>query len=249
MRRWVTIGALILVGLWGPFLYRELTSERVQKKNGAVLADDADQAPAEPQELAAGDEAPAAGGEGADEAKAQVPPPAESEQAPAEPSPAEAPAQAEQVPTGDAPPTPGPAEPGDDKPAPAEGVEGMPEAEAVELPPAPSSTTVFEHVFESEPRDALWAREAEARLLQVMAGAEVPLDTIKSARCQKTVCRLELLWKPEDSTAYSAALTSVRGEFGADLGVKNLGPGENEGEQRIDLYVPRQGYTLADLQR
>jgi hypothetical protein len=104
-------------------------------------------------------------------------------------------------------------------------------------------------VFDSEPRDALWAREAEARLLQVMTGAEVPMDTIKSARCQKTVCRLEVVWKPEDSTVYATALQSVRGEFGADMGVKNLGPGENDGEQRIDVYVPRQGYTLADLQR
>lgn len=245
MRRWLTIGALLLVGLWAPFLYRELTSEPVETKGGAALADDADDALAEAQEPVGGGEAePAAGGDGAEEAKPEAPTPPEAEEVPAQPEQptVEAPATAEQARTAEAP-----VEPGGDSPEGPLGADGLPTAEVLEVPPAPSPMAVYVRVFESEPRDALWAREAEAKLLQVMAGAEVPSETIKSARCQKTVCRLELIWKPADSTAYQTAFTGVRNEFGTDMGVQNLGPGENEGEQRIDLYVPRQGYTLADL--
>jgi hypothetical protein len=248
MRRWVTIGALVLVGAWAPFLYRELTSEEVEKKDAAFAADATDEAPVEAIEPAAGAEAHAAGRGSAEPAEAPAPAEPESPPAVAEPQ-----AQAPEAPGADpsAAPTPTalPADPAVANPVKVE--EGEPEEEAPPPPPdsPASATAVFQRAFDSEPRDALWAREAEARLLQVMTGAAVPIETIKTARCQKTVCRLEVVWKAEDAHAYAAAYKAVREEFGDDLGVHNLGAGEAEGEQRIDLYVPRRGYTLADLSR
>lgn len=247
MRRWLTLGALVLLAAWAPFLYAELTSERVAQKDAPVASDPFDQPTDDPELAVAGGEAQAAApgaddeGEEADEdeqaAEAEATPDdervEESGEAHAVATPESAKA-AEAV----APTTPSaPREEDDDEPAP--------------VPPQGSShaTVVLRRAFESEPRDALWAREAEASLLQIFSGAQVPSSAIHAARCQKTVCKLDLVWSAEYADAYLMAYETVRQRFGNDVGVQPAGSGNYDDEMRLDLYVPRQGYTLADLSR
>jgi hypothetical protein len=251
MRRWAKIGVLVLLGAWAPFLYRELTSEEVEKKGAAAFADDVADEPLEVEEGAGGTRAAAPGGEGAEE-PAEAPAALKPGEEPAEPA-AEEPAEIAE-PSQPAPSAPGEADPiVPPAPVAAPSTEGAPfpapAAPAAPALPMGGATAVFQRAFENEPRDALWAREAEARLVQILTGSQVPIETIKTARCQKTVCKLELSWKAADAAAYTSAYQAVRKEFGDELGVAPMGPGENEGEQRIDMYVPRQGYTIADLSR
>ena len=79
------------------------------------------------------------------------------------------------------------------------------------------------------------------------APAEVPASSIEGVRCQKTVCKLEMTWSTAQADVYTMAYQTVRERFGNDVGVQPSGSGNYDDEMKLDLYVPRKGYTLADL--
>ena len=77
----------------------------------------------------------------------------------------------------------------------------------------------------------------------------MPASALGDVRCQKTVCKLEMTWTSEASDVYMMAFQRVREYFSADLGMQPEGAGNYDDEMKLDLYIPRKGYTLADLDR
>jgi hypothetical protein len=168
-----------------------------------------------------------------------------------EPEPAAAEPVAEQKP---AVPAPGPAADKHDPNAPPEAADtpvDEEEAQDEEAPPPVASgpTTVLKHAFETQPRDALWAADTEARIAAVFRGDDVPGDMLKSASCRKAVCKVEMRWSRDHAAQYVSVFQSVRDQFGGELAVEPVGDLDASGQQPVHLYLMRKGYTAADLSR
>lgn len=255
MRKWLTVGALILVALWGPYLYAELTHAPVETK-GTPTADLDDEDPFADPEPGAEEEAPAA--EAVEDEEPSV---ADNDQA-----------ENDEVAEDEVVPEEEPIIEEDldqvaEAPAAQMGREGEPEGnqegegdEGEDVPPIPMTTALapmigagvhalptLKAAYENETRDALWAGDAEARLLGMLGAAQMPADVIESTHCQKTVCRIELSWNQEFHEAYTKAYDNLRDTFGANIGVAPLDTQADV--ERVAMYVPREGYTLADLQQ
>ncbi|MDH5671344.1 MAG: hypothetical protein OEZ06_04295 [Myxococcales bacterium] len=238
MKRWLAIGGGLLLLAWSPFLYTELTRERVEPKGRDLpaaafdedepepelepadeeeLEGEQEDEPAEPAEQAA-----AAEGEGE---QAAEPEPAEAEQQVAVPEPA---AEAESAAEGD---------------------------EQAERPAAPDirlsgPTGVLKQAFESETRDALWAQGAEAKLGQVLDfhdDEEMPQDFVQGTSCRRTVCRAELRWAREHNDSYVKIYQALGQQYGSEIGVEPVMEADEEDHYQVFLYVLRDGYSAADL--
>lgn len=249
MSRWLTIAGVVLVLFWAPFLYSELTSEPAAKKDRAGVEEDLED-DGEDEELVPIDDGDptAEEPEGEDEEPAEPEPVAEGV-APAEgEAPEMEPQVQEELPSGAAE---------------AEGTEeAEAEAEADEMPAAPSvlsagPTGVLKGAFEVEHRDGFWAPEAEAKIAQLFAHVEAPEGSLESAECRKRVCRVEMAWDQEHATLYTDVYGAIREEFGTEVGVEPVvaapaaaEEGDQEGAkqvQKVVLYLPRKGYSVADI--
>jgi hypothetical protein len=230
MKKWLTIGGVLMLLAWSPFLWKELTSSPAEKK-GRDLPDVA----ADP-EGAAGAAAPA------------EPEPAAEPEGPAEP---EKPAaaidpNAKPAELGAKAAKPEPVQPGE-----AEAADNPDEEDQGEGPPPPVQASgpadVLKDAFDKQTRDALWAKDSEARI-GAMFGGDVPTEMLQNASCRKAVCRLQLRWTRERAEAYVSVYQSLHQQFGPEVGVEPIGePDADDGHQEVDIYVARKGYTLADL--
>jgi hypothetical protein len=63
------------------------------------------------------------------------------------------------------------------------------------------------------------------------------------------VCRVELRWTSANATAYVSAYEAIQKLLGGEVGVEAVGEPSEQGEQQVNLYLTRKGYTLADLSR
>jgi len=228
MNRWVKVGGTVLLLAWTPFLYAELTSDPLEKKDREIP----DQVDPDPNAVVA---APAAGN-GEDEEAAEAPdeekvamkaPPAQKEPGEGvEPAAADELAEPDNEPTGaaaqDAPP-----------------------------PKAQGPVAALKSAFESEPRDALWAKDAEAKISGVFAGEDIPESLFDKSTCQKTVCRVDYTWSQENAAPYLDTVEELHRAFGADFAVEPQAPANKEGEDAmaVHVYVMRKGYTVADLNK
>lgn len=129
--------------------------------------------------------------------------------------------------------------------------------------PPPTKTgpvPALRSAFDSEPRDALWAKDAEARIASILSGGDMPESFFEKAACQKTVCRVEVRWSQENAAPYLDAYEELHQAFGADIAVDPQAPAappsepaapaaENAEEPPlpVHVYVMRKGYTLADI--
>lgn len=229
-RKWLTIGGVLMLLMWAPFLWKELTSSPAEKKGRDLPSEDVAADP----EGAAGSAEPA------------EPEPAAEPEAPAEP---EKPAAAD--------PNAKPAEPGTKAAKPEPGQPGEAEAdnpdeeEQGEGPPPPVQATgptdVLKDAFDKQTRDALWAKDSEARI-SAMFGGDVPAEMLQNASCRKAVCRLQLRWTRDRAEAYVSVYQSLHQQFGPEVGVEPIGEADaDDGHQEVDVYVARKGYTIADL--
>jgi len=241
VKKWLGIAAAVMLAAWAPFLYAELTSSPAEKKLRALPSDEPPAAEAEPIAEAPPDEkvAPAEQAEPPGEPEGQPQPAAPGADMVAAPRPAE--------------PTPGPGDKHDPN-APPE-AEDTPvddeEAHDEEAPPPVASgpTSVLKQAFETQPRDALWAADTEARIAAVFRGDDVPGDMLKSASCRKAVCKVEMRWSRDHAAQYVSVFQSVRDQFGSELAVEPVGELDDSGQQPVHLYLMRKGYTAADLSR
>jgi hypothetical protein len=233
MKKWLTIGGVLMLVAWSPFLWKELTSSPAAKKGRDLPTED----------LAPDTEVAAAGTAAAE----PEPDPAAEPEAPgAEKS---APGTAAADPNAKPDPSAKPAKPEGAQP-------GDPEADnpdeevGEELPPpvqASGPTTVLKAAFDTQPRDALWAKDTEARITGMFTG-DVPIEMLQNASCRKAVCRLQLRWTRDRAEAYVSIYQSLHQEFGPEVGVEPIGqPDAEDGHQQVDVYVARKGYTVADL--
>jgi hypothetical protein len=83
----------------------------------------------------------------------------------------------------------------------------------------------------------------------VFGNEDVPADLLRGASCRKAVCRVELRWTTAHATAYVSAYESIQKLLGGEVGVEPVGEPSPQGEQQVNLYLTRKGYTLADLSR
>jgi hypothetical protein len=231
MKKWLTIGGVLMLLAWSPFLWKELTSSPAEKKGRDLPT----------EEVAADPEVAAAGAPAAEPAQ---PEPAAEPEAPAEPeksAPAAAPAAADPA-AKLAKPEPGqPSDPEADNPDEEEGDEPPPPVQAS------GPTSVLKEAFDKQTRDALWAKDSEARISAMFSG-DVPAEMLQNASCRKAVCRLQLRWTRERAEAYVSVYQSLHQEFGPEVGVEPIGePDADDGHQQVDVYVARKGYTIADL--
>lgn len=234
MNRWVKIGGAVLLLAWAPFLYAELTSDPHEKKDRELP----DPLHPDPAVVIAGagaedDDHAAAAEDNAEDDKAEekiaVHPPGQPARPPdegVEPAAAEALAEPDNEPTGaaqqDAPP-----------------------------PKPQGAVAVLKQAFDSEPRDALWAKEAEAKIGTVFARDDIPDSLFEKGTCQKTVCRVDVTWSQENAAPYLDTVEELHKAFGTDFAVEPLAPADKEGEDAlaVHVYVMRKGYTLADLSK
>jgi hypothetical protein len=236
MKKWALIGGGLMLLAWSPWLYAELTSAPAEKKV-RELSDD---------EPSTDEPAAAAGAEPKAEPEPE-PEPAEPE-APAEPEPASV--AADKV-LPQAQPAERAAEPAADPSAadPDEPTDEVAAAEQDEVPApvAEGPTEVLKHAFETQPRDALWAKDAEARITSLFGTADVPADMLQAASCRKAVCRVEVHWTRERAPAFVSVFQAAKQSFGSAVGILPVGTLDAEGQQQVDLYLSRKGYTVADL--
>ena len=249
VKKWLKVGGALLLLAWGPFLYAELTSDPAEKKGRDLPADQGGQ---DDQAAEVAEDTVAAGaGEGA---PAPAAPAAEALAAPAKPV-APEPAVAAPPPSVPAP-VPAPAEPVAlqivAEPAPgapaAEGAEAVPE-EPIPPPVAAGPTMILKRAFDTQPRDPLWAADTETRIRALFGTPELPRDMLKSATCRKAVCKVEVEWSDENAAAYNILQKAVLDAFAGNLGVEPYGAPDAKGLLKVDLYLPRKGYTVADLAR
>lgn len=246
MTKWLKIGAALLLLAWAPFVYQELTSEPAEKKGRALPSVETDDDGAHP-------------GAGGGVAAAPVEPPSqpaaepesEPEPEPAAEQPAPAPEQPAAAPEQPADPRLGnpPAEP-DPEPEPlAEGDEEA-EEEAVPPPVAAGPTAVMKQAYDTQPRDALWAKDTEARIAHLFTQDDMPQGMLERSSCRRAVCRIDVRWKRDTAAQYVSVFQSLREQFAGEVAVEPVGQlDEAAGQQQVHLYVLRKGYTASDLSK
>jgi hypothetical protein len=264
--KWVKVGGVLLALAWAPFLYAELANEGPEQRERAlpdVTHDDntALQPATDPEHAGlAGRPAtapaavPGAVSAGpAEEAHPAEPPAAEA--APAAvaavaPQPAPAQPTAEQV---EQLAAVLPVQPEGNAPIPEGSEELVAEGEEEEPEPTPPTSSgpaeALKQAYEQQPRDPLWAADVEGKLSALFGNAEVPAELLRSASCRKAVCRVELRWTSAHATAYVSAYEAIQKQIGGEIGVEPVGAPSEKGEQQVNLYLTRKGYTLADLSR
>lgn len=235
MRKWLTIGGVLMLLAWSPFLWKELTSSPAEKKGRDLPSEDVGADP----EAAAG--APAA--------EPGEPEPAAEPEEPEKPAPVAAAAAAPNAKPADPGAKSAKAEPG--QPADPEAADNPDEEDQAEEPPPPvqasGPTEVLKGAFDKQTRDALWAKDSESRIGAMFTG-DVPGEMLQNASCRKAVCRLQLRWTRDRAEAYVSVYQSLHQEFGPEVGVEPIGaPDADDGHQEVDVYVARKGYTVADL--
>lgn len=262
MNKWVKIGAGLLLLAWAPFLYAELSSDGPEQPERELPTDKVHDdstavvQPIEPEEEPKA-EAPAAEPAAAPEPEEAPDPSAEAvpavPAAPAAVPPADQVAQLAPQPGQAAPgalaandPAADPNAPEGDEVAAAEGEEEEPEP----TPPATSGPAeALKQAYEQQPRDALWAADAEAKIHALYAGDDIPDGLLHAASCRKAVCRVELRWTKAGAAAYVSTYESAQKLLGGEVGVEPVGQPSDKGDLTVNLYLTRKGYTLADLSR
>lgn len=223
MNRWVKVGGSVLLLAWAPFLYNELTSDPHEKEERAVAdLEDPDPSVAVPLTPDAGKEETLEEKQAASRAAAEQAPKPNDEGV--EPEAVEALAEPDNEPTGAA-------------------------AQDAPLPKAQGPVNELKAAFDNEPRDALWAKDAESKIAAVFTGEDMPETLLDKSACQKTVCRVDVTWSQENAAPYLDAVEELHRVFGADYAIAPQAPADKEGEdaQAIHVYVMRKGYTVADL--
>jgi hypothetical protein len=227
MAKWLKIGGALMLLLWLPYLYFELTSAPPEKKGRALPTDDSSADPSDEPKLAEPEE-PTAEDKPGEEQKPAAP-------APQPEAPKAAPQPSEE-------PTPSPA-----AGEPAEEAQGDDKGE--EPPPPPTAAgpaNVLKHAFETQPRDPLWAADSEHKL-KALVGGDVPAELLQSTACRNSVCKVELRWNADRAAAYVSFYEAAHKQLGGEVGVEPQGPPDDKGMARVDLYLARKGYTVADL--
>jgi len=225
MNRWAKIGGLVLLLAWAPFLYNELTSDPHEKETRPI----ADLDEPDPAVVLAVDAAGPEKEETPEEKQAATRALAEQTEKPnddpgVEPEALEALAEPDNEPTGAA-------------------VQDAP------LPKSQGPVAELKTAFDSEPRDALWAKDAESKIATVFSGEDMPDALLDKSACQKTVCRVDLTWSQENAAPYLDAVEELHKVFSTDYAIAPQAPADKEGEDAlaIHVYVMRKGYTVADL--
>ena len=248
MKKWALIGGGLMLLAWSPWLYAELTSEPAEKKVRELPHDDPSvQTPVVVAAPVAEAPKPEPAQPAEPEPAAEAEPAAEPEQVPADQGVVVLPPDKLEAPEPGEPSEPG--EPGD--PELDQETDEVATAEQDEVPPpvAEGPTDVLQHAFETQPRDALWAKDAEARIAGLFGTADVPAEMLQSATCRKAVCRVEVRWTRERAPAFVSVFQAAKLGFGSAAGVLPQGTTDDEGHQQVDLYLSRKGYTVADLMK
>lgn len=241
MQRWVMLGGALMLAAWLPFVYAELSSEPVTTKARPIYGLDKDNAPV-------------AAGPSADSDKPAEPAPtAEAAPVPAEPAspavpveavPAPHPVATAPAPSGEVAPSAS-ARPDSAAPAPASAEHT--EAAEPEAPSAAGPVDALKHAYETQPRDALWASDTEARVGALFGSKEIPAEMLKNASCRRAVCRVKLNWSAETAPGFVALNQRIAPEFGPELAIAPIASHDGEDVREVDLYLLRKGFTVADL--
>lgn len=131
------------------------------------------------------------------------------------------------------------------------GDEAQPPPEAAQPPELPppvrghGPSRVLYEAFVSEPRDAIWADAEEQTIRELFTHEDLPEDLVQSAACRQTVCRFEVRWPDSDSSGYRTFKDLITGRWGGTIGIDY--PPNSRQTRSLIVYVPRQGYTLADV--
>lgn len=253
MKRWLGIASVVLLLIWAPFAYRELSASvpEVEDDDSAFdegqdpeVEDDEAEEPGEQPVLP--DEAPLAEGAEADEG-------VEADDEAAEPA-----AEGDQEGGAQDPSAPG-----------SPGSPGSPAAVV-----AQALATLIK-TFESEPRDSLWAADAEGRIRGLVAGAELAEGQVMELvelDCRRTICRgqFELGQQaeaaedeegedpadeadepPADEPAEEPRAELSLSELLADYrGRMFEHPATTKPDERkVAVYLIREGYTIDDIKK
>lgn len=148
----------------------------------------------------------------------------------------------------------------DERPTPAAGPEPAPSAEregateqarteqrdghASTWRPMGNPAVVLMPAFEREPRDALWADQAEREIRELLDHEELPDDLLEGADCRTTVCRIQLRWREDRDAGLKRLNLLLQERYAPILGMDY--PTGTGALRALDFYVLRDGYSLSD---
>jgi hypothetical protein len=250
MKRWLVLGGTLMLAAWLPYVYAELSNAPAEKKSrstaDAVVESPLEPATVEPERAAADTDL---AGEGSDVATAIPPPPARPAPViPAQPvippQPSFAPPEKSLVAAPEASEAAGAALPGEQ----AKTAEAERNAAPKAPPGAVGPVEILRKAYETQPRDALWADDAQTRIGAIFSTKDVPGEMLQGASCGRAVCRVQVRWTSAHAEAFIGLHERLGQEFEGDVSIHPLPPVEGEPDtHQVDLYLVRKGYTVSDL--
>ena len=107
------------------------------------------------------------------------------------------------------------------------------------MPPSGHFDTM-QRAFDAEAREAVWAREEEARIPKLLAEVGFPTDAYAGdVTCRRTLCRFQLVVGDADSFALMKLGAKLQTSHGLGLA---YGAAELvDGKSRVTVYTPREG--------
>jgi len=118
-----------------------------------------------------------------------------------------------------------------------------------EAEPGQNPSELFSAAFLEEPRDSVWAPEAESRVHAAFARATVPPGALLSVQCRSSLCKIDMLFDRRQHDRFAAATRELRSEFfSGDISLDHQSAPTNKGPERMTAYIPRRGKTIKDYE-
>jgi hypothetical protein len=90
--------------------------------------------------------------------------------------------------------------------------------------------------YASESR-AQTSAEDEAQVRAAYVDPAIPPTLLRSVECRRSVCRVELRWRPEHQAGYILGLTRAVSKYVVPVGIKGAGPSEADGHHPVVVYI------------
>jgi hypothetical protein len=83
------------------------------------------------------------------------------------------------------------------------------------------------------------ARATEQRVQDAFLREDVPQEMLRSVSCVKSVCKLELLWSPENQPFYMIGMMNMINHISQKVSAEPVGGDLGRGQYRVEVFVSR----------
>ena len=125
--------------------------------------------------------------------------------------------------------------------------EQEPPPTAPEPPAASGPLQLLKRVYARQSTDA-GAREVERQIRSFFGTEYLPAETFRSVTCRAGVCKIDMVWSKQFPLAHMALAMKLAEQMTSSIALEPAPEPDRRGDLRLELYVVRAGYTLADLE-